>query len=354
MSNLNKIMTVSICALFALAAGCNKVHIDNNGNDRKLLLFSAESEENLTQNSTKATSALPYEDFGVWGIARRDDGIEQDPYILWRENYLIQVNKNSSGIYEPSSAAYWFSNHTYHFIAVAPFVIDATDVNVITKEENSPSGAGADALKFKYSIAGKYTAKDYDFDLMGAVAMSEVDVAATHPSSQEIVFKHLFSQINMNVYFKDGDRTIDGSVQKIRIRNVSTQGEYDITFGNGNSLVVTCTDQAVNQEIVFASENALTFPQTLHILPQDVSKFELYLDFKIGSGAEALTMNDFKVNLSTANNTPTFYDYNQSRNWNITISPKASISFTVEVTPWGNTIVGDGEDNDENQEIEIY
>ena len=339
-------MTVSICALFALAIGCNKVHIDNNGNDRKLLLFSAESEENLTQNSTKATySALPYEDFGVWGIARRDDGIEQAPYILWSENSLIQVNKvnkNSSEIYEPSSAAYWFSNHTYHFIAVAPFDIYATDVNVITKEENSSS----DALEFKYSIAGKYTANDYDFDLMGAVAMSKVDVAATHSSSQDIVFKHLFSQINMNVYFKDGDRTIDGSVQKIRIRNVSTQGEYNITFDNDNSLKVTCTDQAVNQEIVFASETALTFPQTLHILPQDVSKFELYLDFKIGSGAEALTMNDFKVNLSTANNTPSFYDYNQSRNWNITISPKASISFTIDVAQWVDSNVGD--------ELEIY
>ena len=345
-------MTVSICALFALATGCNKVHIDNNGNDRKLLLFSAESEENLTQNSTKATpSALPYDNFGVWGIARRDDGIEQDPYILWSENSLIRVNKNSSEIYEPSSAAYWFSNHTYHFIAVAPFDIDATDVKVITKEENSPSGA--DALEFEYSIAGKYTANDYDFDLMGAVAMSEVNVAATHPSSQDIVFKHLFSQINMNVYFKGEDGTIDGSVQKIRLRNVSTQGEYNITFNN-NSLKVTCAGQAANQEIVFASETALTFPQTLHILPQYVSEFELYLDFKIGSGAEALTMNDFKVNLSTANNTPSFYDYNQSRNWNITISPKASISFSVEVTPWENTIVGDGEDNDENQEIEIY
>lgn len=344
MSNLNKIMTVSICALFALVAGCNKVHIDNNGNDRKLLLFSAESEENLTQNSTKATSyALPHNDFGVWGIARRNDGIEQDPYILWRENSLIQVNKNSSGIYEPSSAAYWFSNHTYHFIAVAPFDIDATDVNVITKEENSSSGA--DALEFKYSIAGKYTAKVYNFDLMGAVAMSKVDVA-THRSSQEIVFKHLFSQINIKVSFKDGDRTIDGSVQKIRIRNVSTQGEYDITFDNDNSLKVTCAGQAVNQEIVFASETALTFPQTLHILPQDVSKYELYLDFKIGSGAEALTMNDFKVNLSTANNTPSFYDYNQSRNWNITISPKASISFTIDVTPWDNSNVGN--------ELEIY
>lgn len=338
-------MTVSICALFALATGCNKVHIDNNGNDRKLLLFSAESEENLTQNSTKATSALPYEDFGVWGIARRNDGIEQDPYILWRENSLIQVNKNSSGIYEPSSAAYWFSNHTYHFIAVAPFDIDATDVNVITKEENS---SVADALEFEYSIAGKYTANDYDFDLMGAVAMSKVNVAATHPSSQDIVFKHLFSQINMNVYFKDGNKTIDGSVQKIRIRNVSTQGEYNITFDNNNSLKVTCTDQAVKQEIVFASEIALTFPQTLHILPQDVSKFELYLDFKIGSGAEALTMNDFKVNLSTANNTPSFYDYNQSRNWNITISPKASISFTIDVAPWEDYNVEVEED------LEIY
>lgn len=344
-------MTVSICALFALATGCNKVHIDNNGNDRKLLLFSAESEENLTQNSTKATySALPYEDFGVWGIARRDDGIEQDPYILWRENSLIQVNKNSSGtseIYEPSSAAYWFSNHTYHFIAVAPFDIDATDVNVITKEENSSSGP--DALEFKYSIAGKYTANDYDFDLMGAVAMSEVNVAATHSSSQDIVFKHLFSQINMNVYFKDGNKTIDGSVQKIRIRNVSTQGEYNITFDNDNSLIVTCTaDQPVNQEIVFTSEteDGLAFRQTLHILPQDVSKFELYLDFKIGSGAEALTMNDFKVNLSTANNTPSFYDYNQSRNWNITISPKASISFTIDVAKWVDSNV--------EGELEIY
>ena len=341
-------MTVSICALFALATACNKVHIDNNGNDRKLLLFSAESEENLTQNSTKATSsALPEDfDFGVWGIARRNDGIEQDPYILWRENSLIQVNENSLGIYEPSSAAYWFSNHTYHFIAVAPFDIDATDVNVITKEENSSSVA--DALEFKYSIAGKYTANDYDFDLMGAVAMSKVDVAATHPSSQDIVFKHLFSQINMNVYFKDGDRTIDGSVQRIRIRKVSTQGEYNITFDNDNSLKVTCTDtdQEVNPEIVFASETALTFPQTLHILPQDVSKFELYLDFKIGSGAEALTMNDFKVNLSTANNTPSFYDYNQSRNWNITISPKASISFTIDVAKWVDSNV--------EGELEIY
>jgi hypothetical protein len=352
MSNLNKIMTVSICALFALATGCNEVHIDNNGDDREPLSFSA--------TSTKATTSLSefHQDFGVWGIARRNDGIAQNPYILWRENGLTDVDLNSSVVYVPTSPAYWFSNHTYHFIAVAPFEIGATDVNVITKEENTPAGSGSDALSFTYSIADKYAAKEYVFDLMGAVATSEVDVAATHTSSQPITFKHLFSQIKINVSFKDGETELEGSVQKIRLKKISSVGQYTITFNTENSgstdadlLSVSCVADATetSSDVVFEPSDQtskLTFPQTLHILPQDVSKFELYLDFKIGSGAEALTLNDFKVNLSTANNTPSFYDYNQSRNWNITISPKASISFTIDVTPWVNSNVGN--------ELEIY
>ena len=361
MTNLSKIITISISALLTLITGCKRTDIDHSDSDKRALLFSAESAEDMGESTTKATRPLSdfHTDFGVWGIARNDKA-EQLPYILWSENALIEAELNSSsGAFEPVSGAYWFSDHTYHFIAVAPFQTGTTGVNVITKEEDET--ANGDKLVFTYSMESNYADKNYTFDLMGAVAMSEVDVAATHPSSQPITFKHLFSRININIYFKDENgNSSQGSVQGMRLRKVSTKGEYEITFaqnetdGTYSIPDITCiADPTENyQEITFYESSLTTNRGTLHILPQDVSGFELYLDFTIGSGADALTLTDFKVNLSTAN-IPTYYNYTESRNWNITIGPKASISFSVEVTPWENTIVGDGEDNDENQEIEI-
>ena len=307
--------------------------------------FTATSQDVEVKSATKATTPLAqhHPDFGVWGLAVHDFNSD---YILWDDNDLTQVTKpTGSDVYVPVSPAYWFVGYVYDFIAVAPYTnsgISSTSVNSKT-------------LTFAYNLAQKYAlkgtaglaAKDhYQFDLMAAADHTD-EVTKNKPSTQNLIFWHLFAKITINVRFVDasGAAVTTGTVSQIRLKNVDTDGTYAIAYDDNQT-----TDLSVAFTNGTNSNATLTFdgsPGCVHIVPQTVTGFEMYIDFTLNN----VEYKDFKLNLNAAGN-PTYYDYNQNYNWNITIGPKEDISFKVTVDPWTSSVIADGDDDD-NNDIEI-
>ena len=330
------IKTILMCAALALSACSKKTITPAEDPQPAEVGFTAASQAVEMKSGTKATTPLSqfHQDFGVWGIARQ--AINSD-YILWDDNDLTQVNKQQgSDIYVPISPAYWFTGYVYDFIAVAPYTnsgISSTSVHSATN-----------TLTFAYDLASKYALKGntgteatdhYQFDLMAAAAHTN-EIAQNKPSTQNLIFWHLFAKISINVRFVDaaGTAVNTGSVSQIRLKNVDTDGTYAIAYDG---------EEATNLSVTFtngANSNAtLTFEGStgcVHIVPQTVTGFEMYIDFTLNN----VEYKDFKLNLNAAGN-PAYYDYNQSYNWNISIGPKAVIDFAVTIADWDEDIVGD-------------
>jgi hypothetical protein len=275
---------------------------------------------------------FPYANFGIWGIARKSG---ESDYVLWEAAALTQVDKVTEGsttAYKPVDDAYWVKGYTYHFIALAPFGVGGTPTF---------STDPTDAMTFSYDLSGNYTAGNYSFDLMAAVAEATVTgSASSHTSSQRLTFWHLFSKININVAFKDGANTFTGTVDKVRLQ-MDKDVAYTISFNAEKQLNVATDAGTMNPaEVTFAkSESTNAVPASLHIVPQASANMRLFLDYTIGSGENSFSLKDIEVNLSAAGN-PATYGYNESYNWNITIGPKEDISFNVTVAPWTEQQVG--------------
>ena len=309
--------------------------------------FTASSQDAQVKSETEDVTPLAqhHQDFGVWGVANHSLSPQ---YILWNENSLTQVTKpQGSDVYVPVSPAYWFTGYVYDFIAVAPYTnsgITGTTVNSSTK-----------ALTFAYNLAPKYAlkgtdglaAKDhYQFDLMAAADQTD-EIQQNKPSTQNLIFWHLFAKISINVSFADasGAAVSTGSVSQMRLCKVDTDGTYTVAYDD---------DEATDLSVTFTnganSNTTLTFEGStgsVHIVPQTVTGFELYIDFTLNN----VEYKDFKLSLNAVGN-PEYYDYNQSYNWNITIGPKEDISIKVNVAPWTSSEVADG-DTDNNNDIEI-
>ena len=270
-----------------------------------------------------------HEDFGVWGIARYKDDTKP-PYIPWLINKEDQMAKVSSqGV--PETGAYWFSGYKYNFIALAPYATGATDLAFITEE----SANANDAMSFTFSMADKYTASDFDFDLMGAVGEQTV-ADAKNAVPQELIFSHLLAKICINVTFAGLPQGTTGSVTELRLDKVVTKCEYSITDNDKGDLIVTyeaSTDNLDKKCITLTGNDMLTGNNIVHIIPQIIEDFELELDFRIGE----VQTNNYKLNLKAAkydkDGNAVEYRYNQWYNWNITITPKG-IAFDVSVKSW--------------------
>ena len=324
------IATLLMLAALALGSCTKKTHTP--ADDPQPVGFTAMSQVAVT----KATTPLSqyHQDFGVWGIAVHSLNPQ---YMLWDDNDLTQVTKKSdSDVYVPVSQAYWFTGYVYDFIALAPYTdsgIASTNVNSATK-----------VLTFSYDLAPKYALKGtanaqpkdhYQFDLMAAADQTD-EISQNKPSTQNLVFWHLFARIDINVTFVDasGAAINTGTVSQMRLGNVDTDGTYAVAYDDtkDNDLSVTFTNGT-------NSNGSLTFEGPtgcVHIVPQTITGFEMYIDFTLDN----VEYRDFKLNLNAAGN-PTYYGYNQSYNWNITIGPKAAIGFTVSVNPWSDQKVGD-------------
>lgn len=328
MEKVTRIVILSLCAALILGS-CTKKHHQPAEPLKAPLEFTAVSQNSaLKSGATKATTPLSevYSDFGAWGIARQEGNAT--PYILWESNAMSQVVKSTDNTYVPVADAYWLTGFAYNFIAVAPYTGGVSGLDVANSVDTQ---TGKDAITFTFDQGAKYTAGDFDFDLMGAAAAT--DAITTKPTTQNLTFWHLFSQININVSFVDANGTAvsTGTVSQMRLCNVKSKADYTLTFGGANNLSVACGSHTDNKTISLSGSSA-----TVHILPQSITGFELYLDFTLDGAA----FNDFKVNLNTAGH-PTTYNWNEVYNWNIIIGPKADISFSFTVLPWVGDPVGD-------------
>ena len=334
MKHMTHIATLALSVLLALTACEHNRHTPEE--DKVPLSFSA-----LSQNTpTKADAdvpTFPHADFGVWGIARNSEA--SSPYILWEETSMVEVTKLTSGAFAPVSAAYWLPDHTFTFIAVAPYTggVDGLIPAAVDKTN--------DSFKFTFDMGPKYTASEDavavpDFDLMGSVARTYVE-KATGKKPQELTFRHLLAKININITFVDASgNTLSnaGSVSKIQLDKINTTADYTLSFDQSDALSIRSENPAEPESVIFKD----TASATLHVVPQNITGTELYLDFTRDGAA----FQDFKAVLKWDDKTKTYYNYNEVYNWNISIGPKNAITFKVEVAPWGEEQV-----NDEDIEI---
>lgn len=287
----------------------------------------------------EGTNAFPYDNFGIWGIARKSG---ESDYVLWEAAALTKVQKgtiNGQTAYKPVDDAYWVTGYTYHFIALAPYGVGGTPTF-----STNPT----DAMTFSFDMAGYYDKPaDYTFDLLGTVAEETVEGPASKHSSQPLLFFHLLSQININVEFVNADgSSATSSVSEVRLI-ADTDVEYTVGFDNSENpenpenpdelLMVSSNsgERKPSEQIALEGSSG-----TINVVPQPATSMELYLDFTLGSETDKVYFYDFKVDL-TANGTPKDYLYNHSYNWNITIGPKGNVAFSVEVDPWQVSNVGD-------------
>ena len=339
-----------MCAALALGS-CNKKLPDTPVQEQQVAVgFRAMSQATWVKagetDPDKPKFSDIHNDFGVWGIARQE-GI-QSPYVLWSANSLTKVVElpTDPGVYAPETAAYWIRDYKYNFLAVAPYT-DLGTTPVFTAGNPNGTPATPDIMTFTYDMSSKYRSGDYDFDLLGAAAETP-KIGSGHADSQPLVFWHLFTKITINVTFSglgnDADgNPITGSVTEMRLNGVDSEGTYTIAYDDTktNDLAVSCISNS-NKETTVTFSGATG---TVHVLPQNITDFEMYIDFTIGD----VTYTEFKLNLDiqTAANpngtNPSEYKYNENYAWNITIGPKEDISFKVEVTPWVEEQVNDND-----------
>ena len=339
MKHIVKIAFLMLGAVMILTSCDRNRHTPDPGAQGVPISFSALSQE----APVKADDLSDYhEDFGVWGIARYKDDTKPDytPWLVNKQNQMCKVS--SQGV--PETGAFWFSGYKYNFIALAPY-----DLGTPTLSFTPETPASNDALSLAFSMADKYAASDFDFDLMGAVGEKTV-AEAKNAGSQSLVFWHLLAKLRINVIF--GGVT-NASVTGLRLHNVATERSYSITDVNGVfdvnyvtttdgqtpvTLTLDNTDESTENDMIADKDkqNRDCQYKELHIIPQSIGDFELDLDFKIGD----VQTNGYKLNLDAAKytttdgvKTPVVYRHNQWYNWNITITPKG-IGFNVTVTPW--------------------
>lgn len=347
MKTVNKISLWVLCAVLFMLSGCAKNHTPAEEEQRQVIGFDAQSEATPVKATTPFSDF--HNDFGVWGIARHTG---KPDYILWETNAMSKVEKKGSeNVYVPVEDAYWVAGYKYNFIAVAPWEA-AEDISSVTAGNSS----GEEKLYFTYSLADKYEKNIFDFDLMASVAANEVGpTASTHKSQQPLIFWHLFSKICISVNFMN----VTGTVNAIRLYNVDTDCNYTVSTGSSNQLNVLPTSPnptQANQAIVSLGRDDLdknTDSQwTVHIHPQDISDFILYLDFALTEGSQTVSVTNFEVDLTNAKAAPD-YGSNESYNWKIKITPKA-VAFDVSVTDWDGDVNGDGDvDSDDEFEFEL-
>lgn len=317
MKNVTKIVIIAWCAALSLSS-CNRNRYTPEEEDQFIPIgFTA-----VSQAMVKAETAdFPYDDFGVWGIARSPE-ITQ-PYVLWNSDSMLRVAKDQNDRYIPSSAAYWLVGYTYDFIAVAPWAEQNTT------SVTSGNAPGTDNLTFALDLADQISAGNYTFDLLGAAAEREVTSRPTSP--QELTFWHLFTKVVISAEFVDCE---GGSVTKIVLKNVDSKASYTLSVEDGDINVVCASNGTADQKTL--TINAST--AELYLIPQNITDLEMYLDFTVSvkpddeEEAKTVSVTDFMVNLES--NKDKVYGYNEWYNWKLTISPKFVKFAEPTVQPW--------------------
>ena len=323
--------SAALAALFCLCSCTEKQHTTDPEPQKLPIGFRPMSQAVMVKSGTAFPETI--QKFGVWGIAGNNLNIQ----YLWNTDSFIDVYRQTDGTYKPATDAYWFSYSTHDFLALASNPSTVALPSVSISHTTNPNQLNP-SMSFSYDLSERYTAKDYAFDLLGAAARKTI-TTVTNPS-QDLLFWHLFSQININVTFVDGNGTTinTGTVSQMRLLNVDKEANYIISFNNNNELAVSCQSNSNQQaNLTFDAGTGL-----VNILPQDISDFKLFLDFTTNGAA----IDEFEIDLTNAK-AKSPYLYNNKYNWIITIGPKQNVSFKVEVVPWTSSAIQDAENNNE-------
>lgn len=330
-----------MCAALALSSCNKKPHTPAEDPQPAEVGFTASSQAVWVKADDTPTTSFPYDNFGVWGIARQE-GVPS-PYVLWANDQLTTVNAPEGTItnhptnpnpatFTPIQPAYWIKDYKYSFLAVAPFT-DLGASPVCTAGNPNADTHTKNVMTFTFDMSGKYSAGDYGFDLLGAAAESDV-IPSRYNQPQKLMFWHLLSLININVSFGTdlAGNQIIGEATGYRLENVVSSGTFEVRHKSGNEILTECTPSTAAE-----SKKTISFTvPAVHIIPQNVKTINLYLDFVINKGqSDQATYSDFKISMNVPANDED-YKPNGRYNWNITIGTKNSITFDIDVTPWQN------------------
>ena len=341
-----KTVSILLCAALALSACSKKTITPAEDPQPAEVGFTASSQAVWVKGGETPTTSFPYDNFGVWGIARQNNLI----YNLWGNGALINVVKNTAGSYVPNEPAYWLNGYTYNFLALAPH-LDAglSSIRVTTKEDQTASESPSDYMTYTYDMSTNYVSGNYTFDLLGAAAEQSVNTGG-YNEPQKLFFWHLLSKLSIKVIFVDANGTEvtsnNNAVTNLSISNVNPKGNFTLKYiktagSTGNLSVVPVADsQAQSKTIDFDASSAKdeNGRWNAHIIPQTISNFVIDIAYNVtGSDGKVTYYND---SISLANSTPATYDPNGQYNWTIRINPKGGIGFTVDVTKWGEEQIG--------------
>lgn len=322
MKHTINIVVLSLFAVMALGA-CNKrIHTPDTSAEKVPMTFSAQSQAIPVKADSEET--FTHNDFGVCAIAEQEGN--EVPYILWNTDALCQVSKSTvagSEDYIPAVDAYWFRGFEYTFFGLAPYQSAVSGISLQTDS--------APALAFRYNMGESCT----DNGFMIAAENKRYD-GKSSGTSQDIHFWHFFAKININIKFVDEDKKVivnpNNAVTGIRLCNVGTAGNYVLSYGQKPVLGSGVIDSSSLTDFSAAANHFQLSEPILHIIPQDVSGFEMYIDFTMETEEGIGASRNFKLNLTFGDKI--YYNYNEVYTWNITIGPKNAIGFNVTVTPW--------------------
>ena len=332
MKHLHKIAFFPLFAALLLAACDRNRHTPDPDTQKAPISFAAMSQNIPVKAGETALSSI-HQNFGIWGYATREGQMD---YLIWEQNYMSPVTYNGSSFY-PDTYAFWLSGYDYNFIAIAPYTDGAK------KLSDFQVGAGKDALTFAYDMSDIYSpseegaASKPGIDLMASIAKAHVDKAASQ-GVQDLTFHRLTSRIDIKVKFQsdEGNDIFEStSVTGMRLERVGGDASYSISYSSEGDIAINCAiGETSDSEIPLT----LTEPDpegwrtvTAYILPQSVTNFKLYMDFKLGDVA----YENFPI-------TPTFpagdtnYGINQWHTWKITLTPSLFVLFETSVTDWGD------------------
>ena len=333
MKHLHKIAFLPLFAALLLAACDRNRHTPDPDTEKVPLSFSALS-HNIPVKAGESPLSESHQDFGVWGYATKQGQMD---YLIWEKSAMSKVTYNKdSDSYIPDTYAFWFSGYAYNFIAVAPYTDGADRLTGFT------IGPNKDALTFAYDMSDIYApsaegvAPRPGIDLMGSIAKRPA-YKVGEDGVQELVFHRLTSRIDINVKF---DYSTTPVITEVRLDSVYANATYALSYSK-TGLGIDCTigdNSNTTIPLSLTKSDDGWWRVTLYILPQDVSEFELFMDFTNGNDEYTIP-----ITPKFPDGHDTDYSINAWHKWNITLTNELFVFFDASVEDWTDGGMADDE-----------
>lgn len=338
MKHLHKIAFLPLFAALLLAACDRNRHTPD---PEKIPLSFTASSQTLPVKAGESPLSESHQDFGVWGYATKQGQMD---YLIWEKSAMSKVTYNKdSDSYIPDTYAFWLSGYDYNFIAIAPYTDGADRLPPFAIGQNK------DDLSFAYDMSDIYApstegvAPRPGIDLMGSIAKRQA-YKVGEDGVQELVFHRLTSRIDINVKF---DYSTTPVITEVRLENVDANATYALSYPKtGLGIGIDCTigdNSKTTIPLSLTKSDDGWWRVTLYILPQDVRKFGLFMDFTNGNDGYT----DFPITPKFPDGHDTNYSINAWHKWNITLTNKLFVFFDASVENWDDGGPAGGDDKGE-------